>query len=300
MGTAPAALLDLPLFLWMGVGVGFLVSFRRSGSPIVFRLAALFLAFWAVFATTVLLWVVSHGGWPGIVALVHAPLLLYSPGDALWWGLGLIGAFGVFLTAFLLSQAVGRGFVLLFRTRPLPWPERLPRPTTPTTFLAFASDAPDAFSFTLLEVGRVPRIRHRDVILVSEGLLARLAEEELEAVVAHECAHVRRLDSRYLTFFRTLSRMMRWDPILAVCADRLTAREEFHADADAVEATGRPRALARALYKASRTPHRALPVAVGPGFLGRPGRRGRRDADLRIRRLVELAESGRYPEEPGG
>lgn len=295
MGNAPVALLDLPILLWVAIGVGLLVSYRRSASNVVFRLAALFLACWAVFATTGLIWVVANGGWSAILALLHSPLLLFEPRYIWWWVAGVVGAFGVFLAAFVLSQAVGRSFVLLFRTRPLPWPEGVPSPAAVTSLLAFSSEAPNAFTFTLLERGGPRGLRRRDVILLSEGLLTQLTPTETAAVVAHELGHIRELDGRYLTFIRTLARMMRWDPILAYCADRLTAREEFRADLDAVSMTGHPRALARALYKASRS----LPPAslrASAGFLGVGGRRGRRQADLRIRRLIELAESGRYPE----
>ena len=135
------------------------------------------------------------------------------------------------------------------------------------------------------------------MILVSEGLIDRLSTEEREAVVAHELSHIRELDGRYLTFFRILSRMMRWDPILAYFANRLTDREELRADSDAVELTRRPRALARALFKASSAADG--PVRAFPGLLGTGGRRGRRQAVERIRRLVALAESGRFPEEFG-
>jgi Zn-dependent protease with chaperone function len=298
MGEAPVALLDLPILVWVAVGVGLLVAYRRSASPVVFRLAALFLGFWAVFATTGLIWVVTNGGISAVLALLHSPLLLFEVRYAWWWVAGLVGAFGVFLAAFVLSQVVGRGFVILFQTRPLPWPTGVPVPESPTSLLAFSSSAPNAFTFTLLESGGARWVRRRDVILLSEGLIAQLTPAESAAVVAHELGHVRELDGRYLTFIRTLARMMRWDPILAYCADRLTMREEFRADLDAVSMTGHPRALARALYKASRnpTPFRLWPASA---FLGVGGRRGRRQADLRIRRLIELAESGRYPEERG-
>lgn len=298
MGNAPVALLDLPILLWVTVGVGLLVAYRRSASPVVFRLAALFLACWAVFATTGLIWVLTNGGWSAVVELVRSPLLLFEPRYLLCWMAGVVGAFGVFLAAFLLSQVVGRSFVILFRTRPLLWPAGIPAPTAPTSLLAFSSAAPNAFTFTLLERGGPWRLRRRDVILLSEGLLAELTPTECAAVVAHELGHVRELDGRYLTFIRTLARMMRWDPILAYCADRLTAREEFRADLDAVSMTGHPRALARALYKASRG-LASFSVPPGTRFLGVGGRRGRRQADQRIRRLILLAESGRYPEEPG-
>lgn len=298
MGTAPVALLDLPILLWVAVGVGLLFAYRRSASPVVFRLAALFLGFWAVFATTGLIWVLTDGGMSAVVALLHSPLLLFAPRYAWWWVAGAVGAFGVFLVAFVLSQVVGRSFVILFQTRPLAWPEGVLPPEATTSLLAFSSGAPNAFTFTLLERGGPRLVRRRDVILLSEGLLARLTPAEMAAVVAHELGHVRELDGRYLTFIRTLARMMRWDPILAYCADRLTMREEFRADLDAVSMTGHPRALARALYKASRGPWVTSP-GVGTGFLGVGGRRGRHQAEMRIRRLIELAESGRYPEERG-
>ncbi len=297
MAAPVMGLVYLPLLAWVGVGVGLLLAYRRSTSTVVFRLAAAFLALWAVFATTGLAWVLSDGGWSAVVRLANSPQIIFEPRFLTLWVLGAVGAFGIFLTAFLLSQAVGRGFLAILRPRVLEWPERIARPATPTELLAFPSPHSEAFSFTLLRVESTGRIRRRDVILLSDGLLDRLSPEEREAVVAHELGHIRGLDGRYLTFFRTLSRMMRWDPILAYLADRLTTREEFRADADAVELTHRPRALARALYKASHAdepPARALPGLLGPG-----GRRGRRQAVERIRRLVALAESGRFPEEPG-
>jgi Zn-dependent protease with chaperone function len=296
--TAPVVgLLYLPVLAWVAVGVGLLLAYRQSTSPVLFRLAVAFLACWAIFATTGLVWVLAGGGWQAIVRLASDPAMIFEPRFALLWLVGAVGAFGIFLTAFLLSQAVGRGFLALHRPRALPWPGRIAPPATPTALLAFPSSQVEAFTFTLLEVGARGRPQRRDVILVSDALIARMTPEEQEAVVAHELGHIRELDGRYLTFVRTLSRMMRWDPLLAFLSDRLTEREEFRADLDAVEMTQRPRALARALYKASRSEGgrgRAL-----PGFLGTGGRRGRRQAVERIRRLVTLAESGRFPEEPG-
>ena len=119
------------------------------------------------------------------------------------------------------------------------------------------------------------------MILVSDRLLAELEPQEWEAVLAHEVGHLQELDGRYLTFFRTLSRLMRWDPILAYFAESLTSREEYRADLDAVELTQRPRAMARALYKAAFL---SPPTTRGvPGLLGVGGRRGRRHAMERIR-----------------
>ena len=287
-----------PVALWAGLGVALALAFRRWASSTLFRLTAVFLAAWALFATTALVYVLANGGWSALVALVRNPLRLVDPLSTTVWAAGALGAFLVFLVAFLLSQTVGRGFLRLFPSRELPWPKALPPPSTATSLRVFRSADGGAFAFTLLERGGPRGLRPRDVIMVSEGLLARLDAREWEAVLAHELGHLRELDGRYLTFFRTLSRLMRWDPVLAYLAECLTRREEFRADLDAVEVTRRPRALARALFKAASL----SPSAGGslPGLLGVGGRRGQRQAVERIRRLVALAESGRYPEESGG
>ena len=288
---------DLPLVLFAGFAVALWVAFRRARSALVFRLAALFLAMWALLATTTLAWVVSNGGRPAIVRLAASPLTFFDHLTLILWATGALGAFGVFCVAFLLSQIVDRAFLRILRTRELPWPNGLSRPRTPTSLLAFPAADADAFMFTLLERVGPFGLRCRDVVLVSEGLLTQLSSVEWEAVLAHELGHGHELDGRYLTFFRTFAQMMRWDPVLAFLADSLTRREEYRADLDAVELTRRPRALARALYKAALlAPARR---SVLPSLMGVSGRRGRRETLERIRRLVALAESGGFPEDRG-
>jgi Zn-dependent protease with chaperone function len=295
-----------PVAEWRGLavgvsvaaGLGAAVALRRAASATIFRLAAMVAAAWALLATTALAWILAQGTATAVLLLARSPGALLAPAAVQDWGIGAVGAFAIFLAAFLLCQAVGRGLITVLRPKSLEWPSGLPRPPTPTHLLAYPSDRPDAFTFTLLVPVRGARARREDVILISDGLLADLSPVELEAVVAHELGHVRELDGRYLTFFRTFARMVRWDPLLALLAHVLTRREEFRADADAVEMTHRPRALARAIYKASRAPlSRPGPLA---GLLGPGGTRGRRQATERIRRLIDLAESGRFPEEPGG
>lgn len=281
----------------VAAGTALVVAFRRSDSLTIFRLTVVLLAAWALVATTALVWVVVGGGAGAAERLLRSPASLFAPAAARDWLLGGAGAFLVFLLAFLLSQLVDRALLIVLKPRPVAWPAGLPAPPTPTRLLAYPSERSDALMFTLLCPSLRLRWGREDVILVSERLLAELRPDEWEAVVAHELAHLRALDGRYLTFVRTFARMMRWDPVLAVVASSLTRREEFQADLHAVGRTGRPRALARAIYKASRLgPDRAPGLA---GLLGPGGRRGRREAIERIHRLVELAESGRYPEEPG-
>jgi Zn-dependent protease with chaperone function len=290
--------LGLALVVSVGAGVAVGVGLRHPASATVFRLAAMLAAAWALVATTALAWILAQGTATAALLLARSPGALLAPAAVQDWAIGAVGAFAIFLAAFLLCQAVGRGLIAVLHPTALDWPSGLPRPATPTHLLAYPSDRPDAFTFTLLVPTRGVRARREDVILVSDGLLSDLSPDELEAVVAHELGHIRELDGRYLTFFRTFARMMRWDPLLALLAHLLTRREEFRADADAVEMTGRPRALARAIYKASRAPL-SRPGALA-GLLGPGGARGRSQATERIRRLIDLAESGRFPEEPGG
>ncbi len=298
MTTTLLELVSLPVLAWVAVGVGLLLAYRRSTSTLVFRLAAVFLAFWAVFATTGLVWILSAGGWSAVVRLAAHPEMIFGPGFALAWCVGAVGAFAIFSTAFLLSQVVGRGYLVVHRPRAMPWPAGVERPATPADLLLFSSPRAEACSFTLLELGGAARVHRRDVILLSESLVRTFSPAETAAVVAHELGHLRELDGRYLTFFRTLSRLMRWDPIFAYLASRLTEREEFLADDDAVALTRRPRALARALFKANLTADARAPRAM-PGLLGTHGRRGQRQTAERIRRLVALAESGEFPEDVG-
>jgi Zn-dependent protease with chaperone function len=276
---------------------------RSTRSPdarstlLLYRAAVTAVAAWSLLATTVLVWFLAQGGVVGLLDLLRRPGMLLSSRAATSWELGALGAFLAFLAAFLLCQVVGRGLMRLLAPRPLPWPDRLPPPEVPVRLLAFRSERPDAFTFTLLIPGRRLPWRREEVILVSEALLGTLDPSEWEAVVAHELGHVREYDGRYLTFLRTLARQMRWDPFLAAVAARLTRREEFLADDEAVALTGQPLALARAIFKASKL----APASSGAfaGLLGPGGRAGRRQAIERIRRLVTLSERDRFEGEGG-
>ena len=298
MALGSEELLYFPVAVWAATAIGLGVAFRRSGSPWVLRLAAIFLGLWALLATTVLVWVVSNGGWRAIVRLAANPSVIFRPASAVAWLDGAAGALLVLAVAFALNQLVGRGLLRILRPHPIPWPSTLPVPRTPTSLLAFASARPEAFSFALVEISSKgpPRVRRREIILLSRGLLERLTVEEREAVIAHERAHLADLDGRYLTYVRTFARMMRWDPLVRYVASALTRQAERRADLEAVEVTRRPLALARALYKSTLS-SAAIAPGVSAGLLGGGGRP---EVLERIRRLVALADSGRYAEEPSG
>lgn len=121
-------------------------------------------------------------------------------------------------------------------------------------------------------------------VVITEGMLAELTRDELEAVVSHEIAHIRRGDSFYLTlvcslanFFERLRQALepekayqRSGPpeegrltspllyfavslsstIMHLLSTLISREREILADAAAVEFSRNPAALARALYKA--------------------------------------------------
>ena len=283
----------LPFAVCGAAALGLFLAARGSRPRLLLRLAATFFALWAFLATTALLWVLAHGGsWTTLRTLASEPTVLFEPPALGIWILGGIGALLVFVVAFGINQLVARGQLRLLQPRELPWPERLPRPTTPTFLGCYTSSRREAFSFALLEQG--PGLRRawvrREVILVSTGLWRVLEPTEREAVVAHELGHVRALDSRYLTFLRTFSRVVPWDPVVGVVATRLTREEELRSDRAAAELTRRPRALARALIKASAAPGGPRRSPEISGLLGSGRAPDSALLQERIRRLWALGE----------
>jgi len=121
-------------------------------------------------------------------------------------------------------------------------------------------------------------------VLVTEGLLAEFSREEIEAVVAHELAHITRGDTVYITLVCSLANMFEriresmqpertvpgFDPpdheeslflglysamsfsrlIMHLLSTLVSREREYLADAAAVEFCRNPGALARAIYKA--------------------------------------------------
>jgi Zn-dependent protease with chaperone function/Zn-finger nucleic acid-binding protein len=134
-------------------------------------------------------------------------------------------------------------------------------------------------SMALIEADNSPSI------LVTEGLLAELTRDELEAVIAHELAHITRGDSFYITlvcslanFFERFRQSLEPETsspgnlnqkleerggtfpiyfaatlsyvIMHLLSTLISRQRELLADAAAVEISRNPRALARAIYTA--------------------------------------------------
>ena len=146
---------------------------------------------------------------------------------------------------------------------------------------------------------RVPRIRLLETpraiacvagivhptLYLSQGMVAALARRELEALVAHELAHLRHQDNLLawldVIVFRTFAFV---SPLRTAWEESLAEREEF-ADSVAAHATGRPKALASALLKVAALPGPAEGTLVGAAGFASHGER----LERRIDRLLAAA-----------
>jgi beta-lactamase regulating signal transducer with metallopeptidase domain len=87
------------------------------------------------------------------------------------------------------------------------------------------------------------------VVVVDAAVLARLDDEELEGLLAHELAHVRRRDNLLAAVVGSVRDVCFFVPGGRWVIRRLCAERELAADVMAVEATHRPGALASGLLK---------------------------------------------------
>jgi Zn-dependent protease with chaperone function len=118
----------------------------------------------------------------------------------------------------------------------------------------------------------------RPRIYVSASLLDRLTPAELEALLAHEGAHVARRDPLRLSVLRFMALTLFWLPALRRLAEDIADEAEIRADDQA--GSGRPLALASALLSIASWPS-PDELGVGVGFAQRQSL-----LDRRIRRLA--------------
>jgi hypothetical protein len=112
-------------------------------------------------------------------------------------------------------------------------------------------------------VKRVPEVRilppgvpgafvigaRRGTILLSQELLDNLDEHELQAILAHEVAHLEARDVPVVFAAGLLRDMLAWNPLSHLTFRRLLMDRELEADRRAVAITGRPLELASGLLK---------------------------------------------------
>lgn len=80
----------------------------------------------------------------------------------------------------------------------------------------------------------------RSVTVLSEGMIALLSPEELEAVIAHERTHLRQKHHLLLDAFRSWKRALPWFPIATRAQDAVALLLEMLADDTARRSSGDP------------------------------------------------------------
>ncbi|MGH2747945.1 MAG: M48 family metalloprotease [Actinomycetota bacterium] len=118
--------------------------------------------------------------------------------------------------------------------------------------LACAVNLPRAPEVLFLPVG-IPgafaTARGGGKIMLARDLVASLDDRELEAIVAHEIAHLEARDGRLIAVAGILRDMVVWNPIAHFALRRLEIDREFEADRRAADMTGKPLAVASSLLK---------------------------------------------------
>ena len=104
----------------------------------------------------------------------------------------------------------------------------------------------------------------RPIVVLSADLVSQLAERELAGIMAHELAHVRRLDYIGRWLATILRDIMFWSPFALRWHTRLIEEQEAAADEYAAELLHDPVAVASGLVEVSAHAHRLPVVSVGP------------------------------------
>ncbi len=133
------------------------------------------------------------------------------------------------------------------------------------------------------------------VLLVSRGLMDRLDDAELDAVVAHVLAHLYRGGNGRLVAIWIARILQAASPPALILFRGFLEAQEAACDALAARVSGRPAAMAHALLKMHGRP---APLAAGAGALERARAEIYRRSDLvatrlRVRALLDNEPSGR-------
>ncbi len=87
------------------------------------------------------------------------------------------------------------------------------------------------------------------MIVVTSGLLKKLDGVELEAVIAHEIAHIKNQDFNFMALISTLKAISFFNPLVYLLSPAIKKEREFLADSTGAELIDQPEALGLALTK---------------------------------------------------
>lgn len=134
---------------------------------------------------------------------------------------------------------------------------------------------------------------HKPIIVMSEKLLSLLKKDEVEAVMAHELAHVKNSDTILKAMVTAYRTALPQDPIIRLVEAAFHREREMVADETAARTTEKPLSLASALLKIyDAFPKNALRSYGTLSILGTGKTLLSRHPPLkqRIQQLVHLAE----------
>lgn len=220
----------------------------------------------------------------------HDPRGLLHPGDLLYGRLGRDGTLA--LLALLLGVGAGKALVRtvrLFSFRR--WINaQLPKGTSldcgdlavwprPTVLVVPGLAVPFATGFL------------RPRVLIPEALLDTLNKQELDALLAHELAHLRRADPLVRVLAGYVTDLFWYVPLLSTCFRRFASEREADCD-DAARHPDEPTLLARALIKTHEWVQACRPAIPGLAPSWAPAAVEASTLSMRLKRLVVPAPAG--------
>lgn len=128
----------------------------------------------------------------------------------------------------------------------------------------------------------------RPMVLLPAAMVAKMPPEMLEAVIAHELAHIRRLDLWVNLLQRIVETLLFYHPAVWWVSHCLRTEREFCCDALAVRATGERLTYATTLESVARAQSLAPQPALAAGLA-----RNRRPTLARVRHVLRLAPAPR-------
>ncbi len=133
----------------------------------------------------------------------------------------------------------------------------------------------------------------RPTVVMSEKLLTLLKKDEIEAVMAHELAHIKNSDTSLKALVTAYRTVLPFDPLIRIVEAAFHREREMVADETAATVTRKPIALATALIKIYEAfPKKHIVSQTGLSILGVGSTMGKRHPPIRerVNRLIRLAE----------
>jgi beta-lactamase regulating signal transducer with metallopeptidase domain len=156
---------------------------------------------------------------------------------------------GIDWTLFAILGAWACGFFVIAVIRLRLW-RRIRSAVRVSTLLKIPTTVEARVAPGLLEPGVVGLLK--PVLLLPEGILDRLTESQLEAVLAHELCHVRRRDNLFAAIHMIVEAVFWFHPLVWWIGARLVEERERACDEDVLSLGNQPRIYADAILNVCR------------------------------------------------